>query len=39
MGRLEKTKAKQLKIKLIISTLIVGAIALSLIGICYINII
>lgn len=40
MGRrLDKTRAKQLKNKLIISTLLVGAAALIVLGICYINIV
>ena len=40
MGRrLDKTRAKQLKYKLIISTLLVGAAALIVLGICYINIV
>lgn len=37
--RLDRTKAKQLRIKLIISTLTVGAIALAILGLCYINIV
>lgn len=37
--RLERTKARKLKNKLITSTIIVGAIVLIIIGLCYINMI
>lgn len=38
-SRIERSRRKQLKNKLIISTLLVGAVALIVLGICYINIV